>query len=91
MATIAFQMTSTPLTGTKTFTGTDQDMQDLLDWAKAMLIANGQLTASPDVTNAQIGAALAQNTINAWKQAVKKFKDDAALAAVTPTDPMTWA
>lgn len=33
MATVGFNMTSTPLTGTKNFTGTDADMQDLLTWS----------------------------------------------------------
>lgn len=90
MATITFSIASTPLTASKAFTGTDQDMQDLLDWAKAtyFLPING-VPQTP--TNAQIGVALVNATIAAWKQAVVKSKNDAAAAALVSATPSTWA
>src|SRR5512139_40594 len=97
MASIAFQMTSTPLTGSKSFTGTDADMQALLDWAKvaydSIIDELFNPTNSPTFvpTNAQIGVALSTGTIRAWKDAVKKFKDDANKAAVVPVSSSTWA
>src|SRR5512139_3512529 len=93
MATIAFQMTSAPLTGTKSFTGTDVDMSDLLAWAKVayddIIQTQFNPTKNPAFvpTNTQIGVAIATGTMRAWKDAVKKQKADAAHAAVTaPTD-----
>lgn len=97
MATVTFQMASTPLTGSKAFTGSDADMQALLDWAavayadviQQLFNPSGTLGFTP--TNAQIGVALATGTVNAWKGAVKRFKDDQARAALTPSSSMTWA
>lgn len=97
MATISFQMTSAPLTGTKSFTGTDADMQALLDWAKVAYAGEIQQLFNPSgapgfvPTNAQVGAALATATVSAWKDAVKRSKRDAALAAVADPASMTWA
>jgi hypothetical protein len=90
MATITFSMASTPLTASKVFTGTDGDMQDLLDWAKATYFPpiNG-VPQTP--TNVQVGAALANATIAAWKAVVVKFKNDAAHAAIVSATPSTWA
>lgn len=98
MATVAFQMTSTPLTGTKTFTSTDQDMSDLLTWASvayADLIQkmfNPGYPSAPPITptNGQIGQALAQGTMNGWMQAEQKYKHDQGLAGVAVPPPMGW-
>lgn len=87
MATITFSMASTPLTASKAFTGTDQDMTDLLAWGA---VAYASLLPS-NPTNAQIGAAIANGTVAAWKAAVVKFKNDAAAAALAPATPSTWA
>ncbi len=90
MATVAFQMTSTPLTGTKSFTGTDADMQALLDWAAVAYsdIIQAQFNPSGNPafvpTNAQKGVALATGTVRAWKAAVQNFQQQ-------PPAPMTWA
>ena len=90
MATIAFQMTSTPLTGSKSFTGTDQDMTDLLAWAAVAYDSVIQQTFNAAKepgfvpTNAQIGAALAIGTMNAWKDAVKTRTDAAKSGARRP-------
>lgn len=96
MATFTFSMNSTPLTGSKVFTGSDSDMQDLLDWAKIAYNAIIQQlynpTDSPSFTptNAQIGVALATATVSAWKDAVRKFKKDADISAVPEPVSMTW-
>lgn len=80
MATIAFQMTSTPLTGTKIFTGTDADMQALLDWAAKVHngiiqeLFNPTRLAGFVPTNAQIGVGLATATMNSWKAEVQQFQ-----------------
>src|SRR5512139_3126428 len=97
MATIAFQMTSTPLTGTKSFTGTDADMSDLLAWAKVAYASIVTELFNPTnapafvPTNTQIGVALATGTMRAWKDAVTKMKADAAAAALTAPAAMTFA
>lgn len=97
MATLAFQMTSTPLTGTKSFTGTDADMQALLDWAAVAYAPLIQQLFNPTnnpaftPTNTQIGVALATGTMNAWKDAVVKFKKDGAVAAVPTPATITFA
>ncbi len=94
MATIAFQMTSTPLTGTKSFTGTDTDMQNLLNWAAVAYAGVIQQMFNPTnvpgftPTNAQIGAALAAATVSAWKVATQQFMQQPAPAA---PPQMTWA
>ena len=59
MATFAFQMTSTPLTGSKSFTGTDADMLSLLLWASHAyngLVQSGTPAAS--VTGSISGTTL---------------------------------
>ena len=101
MASISFAMTSTPLTGTKAFNGSDADMTDLLAWTAsnyATLIQQmfNATYGTPNYvpitpTNAQIGAALATATIQAWQAAVTKFKKDQSLAAVATPAAMTWA
>ena len=98
MATITFQMTSTPLTGSKAFNSTDQDMTDLLAWAAVAyadlvqkMFNPGYPTAAPITpTNGQIGQALAQGTVNGWMQAEQKYKNDKNVAAVPPAPPMGW-
>jgi hypothetical protein len=94
-------MTSTPLTGSKAFAGTDQDMTDLLAWAASAYhdliqqlfnVTWGTPTYVPiSPTNAQIGTALATATMNAWQAAVVKFKKDASVAAVATPAQMSWA
>lgn len=87
MATITFSLNSTPLTGSKAFTGTDADMQNLLNWAAvehAALIFQMFSTRTP--TNAQIAAALAQDTINKWKNQVQNYMTSLAIPP-----PMTWS
>src|SRR5512139_630092 len=97
MASIAFQMTSTPLTGTKSFTGTDADMQALLDWAKvayaSVITELFNPTNAPGFTptNTQIGVGLATGTMRAWKDAVQKAKADAAVAALVQPAHITFA
>lgn len=63
MATFTFSMSSTPLTGSKAFTGTDADMQALLDWvsyAYSSLItagaAQGVVTGSITATTLTVTA-----------------------------------
>lgn len=90
-------MTSTPLTGTKSFTGTDADMSDLLAWAKVAYadilteLFNPTKAAGFTPTNTQIGVALATGTMRAWKDAVKKAKADAAAAALVAPADITFA
>lgn len=97
MATFTFSMASTPLTGSKAFTGSDQDMQDLLDWAKVAYapiiteLFNPTNAQGFIPTNAQIGVALATGTVRAWKDAVHRNKKDQALSAVADPASMTWA
>lgn len=93
MATFTFSMNSAPLTGSKAFTGSDADMQALLDWAAVAYadvitdLYNPNKTPGFTPTNAQIGIALATGTVNAWKDAVQRFKQ-----APRPPPPakMTW-
>lgn len=71
-------------------------MQALLDWGKVAY--NDQIQKmfnTPPVggftpSNAQIGAAIATATMNAWKDAEQKFKKDGAIAAAPVPPPMGW-
>lgn len=74
MATISFQMTSSPLTGTKTFTGTDVDMQDLLDWASIFQVALIQALAPAVSFTASIaGTALTVSAVTTGALAVGQY------------------
>lgn len=96
MATITFGIASTPLTGSKVFTGTDQDMQNILNWAKVAYagIINELFNTPPvggfNPTNLQIGVALSTGTMRAWQQAETKFRNDGNVAAVAPPPPNTF-
>lgn len=93
MATLSFQMTSTPLTGTKTFTGSDADMQALLNWAQIAYATTIQQLFNPSntpgfvPTNAQIGTALATATMNAWKVSVQQYQQ----TLIAPPAQMTFS
>lgn len=88
MATITLSMASTPLTASKTFTGTDADMQAIIDWAKVAFDPWIQATFNPSHTpgftasNAQVGAALANSFMSGIKDAVQRFK---TVPAVVPS------
>ena len=58
-ATLTIGISSSIVTGTKTFSGTDQDIASLLSWASATL--TGSLPSNP--SNAQVLTALANNTL----------------------------
>ena len=95
--TYSFGATGTVLTGTKNFTGTDADMQNILNWAKVAYaglideLFNPTHTPGFNPTNQQIGVAIATATMRAWDDASRKFKKDSDLAAV-PTPPQgSWA
>ena len=95
MATITLGLTSAPATVSRTYNGTDQDAQDLLDWAAssyAQWIAaqynpTGATGFTP--TNAQIASAIAYDFIDHLKAAVQTFKTTPPSAAVVPP-PMSW-
>lgn len=97
MATITFAIASAPLTGQKVFTGTDQEMQDILNWAKVAYDPIVQELFNPGhavgfvPTNLQIGVALSTGTMRAWDQASRKQKKDADLAAVPTPPPGSWS
>lgn len=82
MANITLSMTSTPFTGSKAFTGSDADMQSLLDWGRVKYKAS--LPANP--SNGQIGAAIANGIIANLKDEVRVFMTTPGVPA-----PMTWA
>jgi hypothetical protein len=96
MSTITFQISSTPLTASKTFTGTDTDMQNILNWASFAYQAIVQELFNPTnnplftPTNAQMGAALATATMRAWQAAETKYRNDANHEAVAPPPPNTF-
>lgn len=73
MATVTVSVASGPVTGSKTFTGTDADIQALLNWAAATY-AN-DLGATP--TNAQILAEIATVWIAQLKRSVQSFQTTA--------------
>lgn len=94
MATMTFSMASVPLTGSKAFTGTDADMQNLLNWAAVAYAPLVQQLFNPTnatgfvPTNAQLGIALATGTMNAWKTAVQQFMQS---PPPPPPSQMTFA
>lgn len=96
MATITFSISSTPLTASKVFTGTDADMQNILNWAAVSQrpiideLFNPTHVPSFTPTNAQIGAALATSTMRSWQSSETKFRNDATHAAVAPPPPNTF-
>lgn len=79
MATLTINLTSGPVTGSKSYTISDADVQSLLDWAAAAY-AN-TLPVTP--TNGQVMLAWVQSWIAGTRDAVKKFKQDAAAAAAS--------
>jgi hypothetical protein len=92
-----FTASGPSLSGTKTFnTPTDQDLQDILDWAgEAYKSVVDELYNTPPVpgfipTNAQKGIALATATMRAWNEAVIKRKHDSSLASVPVPPPGNW-
>lgn len=93
MATLSFQITSAPLTGTITYTGTDADMQAILDWAAVayndLIQARFNPTNAPGFvpTNAQIGRGLGDGTVRAWKDAIQRHQQQ---PAPPPPPQMTW-
>ncbi len=93
MATITMGMTSTPLTATKTWTGSDADMQAILDWAvvafNPWIQAQFNPTKNPAFvpTNAQIGAAIANSWMQGVKDAVQRFKTQPPI----PPAPITFS
>jgi hypothetical protein len=85
MATIVFSLNSAPLTASKTYTGSDADMQSLLDHGKivnAALILQMFNTSTP--TNAQIAAAMVQAVINQWIRQTQ-------VVLSTQPPPMGWS
>ena len=93
MATITMSMASTPLNATKTWTGTDADMQAILDWGVVTFNSWIQAQFNPSgtpgfvPTNAQIGAAIAASWMAGVKDAVRNFKT----APAVPPAPITMA
>ena len=79
MASLTISVTgSAVVTGTKTYTLSDADLQAVLDWAKTSF-PPAQL---PDTrTNGQVMLAWVQSWINGSKDAVKNFRRAAAHAA----------
>lgn len=70
MATLTISLTgSAVVTGSKSYTVNDTDLQLLLDWAKA---TNFDTTATP--TNQQVLLAWVQGWINSTKRTVQEFQ-----------------
>jgi hypothetical protein len=96
MATITLGLTSTPVTVSKTFNGSDQDVQDMLDWAAVTYgqWIQGQFnptnTAGFVPTNQEIATAIGYDFINHIKAAVQNFKTTPPTPAVVPP-PLTWS
>lgn len=96
MAQVTFSISSAPLTASKIFNGTDQDMQNIITWAGVAYrgiideLFNPSHNPAFNPSNAQIGAALTTGTMRAWQQAETKFRNDGNVAAVPPPPANTF-
>lgn len=86
MATLTISLSgSSVVNGSKSYTVSDADIQNVIDWAKdAFATPSTPQNPSPPLTNAQALLAWVNSWIQGTKDAVRRFK---TIPAVVPPPP----
>ena len=70
MATLTIGISSSVVSGSKVYVGSDQDISSLLAWASSTL--SGSLPSNP--SNAQVLTGWANNVVSGTKAAIQDFQ-----------------